>query len=102
MVFIGAKQLLELFWVDSMVDFDVGWIWGGLLKKNEGEMEKSAISRQNSRKGIGTHCVEGMWYQYQKLWVSVPTHSEGLVPVPIKVVPVPMLPTTLFLYPLHC
>ena len=25
-VFIGSKPLLELFWVDSMVDFDVGWI----------------------------------------------------------------------------
>ena len=33
-VFIGAKPLLELFWVDSIVGFDVGRIWGGILKKN--------------------------------------------------------------------
>ena len=42
------------------------------------------------------------WYRYQKLVVPVPVHNEGLVPVLIKVVPVPKLPTTLFLYPLHC
>ena len=33
-VFIDSKPLLELFWVDSMVGFDVGRILGGLLKKN--------------------------------------------------------------------
>ena len=33
-VFIDSKPLLELFWVDSMVGFDVGRIWEGLLKKN--------------------------------------------------------------------
>ena len=29
--------------MDSMVGFDVGRIWGGLLKKNRREMVKSAI-----------------------------------------------------------
>ena len=36
-----------------------------------------------------------------KIWVPVPIDSEGLVLVPIKVVPVPMLPATLFLRTLH-
>ena len=42
--------------------------------------------------GTGT---KSWWYRY-------PFTSKGLVPVPIKVVPVPMLPVALFLYPLHC
>ena len=42
-VFIDSKPLLEFFWVDSMVGFDVGRIWGGLLKKNGRNMAKSAI-----------------------------------------------------------
>ena len=52
--------------------------------------------------GTGTHNTEGKWYRYQKLVVPVPIDSDGLVPVPIKVVSVSMLPVTLFLYPLHC
>ena len=40
------------------------------------------------------------WYQYQKL-VPVPIDRRGLVLVPVQVVPIPMLPATLFLYPLH-
>ena len=41
------------------------------------------------------------WYQYQRValiplkLVPVPTSSEGLVPVPVKVVTVPLLPATL-------
>ena len=35
------------------------------------------------------------WYRYQRV-VPVPIDSEGLVPVPVKVVPVPLLPATLF------
>ena len=34
------------------------------------------------------------WYQYQRV-VQIPTGSEELVPVPVKVVPVPLLPATL-------
>ena len=44
--------------------------------------------------GISTHSTEGNWYRY-------PFTSKGLVPVPIKVVPVPMLPVTLFFHTLH-
>ena len=55
-----------------MVDFDVGWIWGGLLKKSEREMTKSTIYGQNPQKGTGTHCVEGMWYRYQKFGYRYP------------------------------
>ena len=70
-------------------------------------MEKSAISGQNPQKGTGTQS----WYPYPlcrgdlvlvpKISVPAPIHSKGLVSVPIKVVPVLMLPATLFLYPLH-
>ena len=52
--------------------------------------------------GTGTHSTEGKWYRYQKLVVSVPIHSEGLVSVSIKVVPVPMNPTTLFFFCIPC
>ena len=34
--------------------------------------------------------------------VPVPIDSEGLIPVPIKVVPVPMLPAALIFVLLHC
>ena len=60
-------------------------------------MAKSAISRQNPKKGTGTES----WYRYPlcredlvsvpKIWVPVPIDSEGLVPVP-------MLPATLFFF----
>ena len=35
------------------------------------------------------------------IWVPVPIDIEGLVLVPIKVLPVPMLPATLFFHTLH-
>ena len=65
-------------------------------------MEKSAISGQNPHIGTGTK--SGYWYplcrgdlvSVPKIWIPVPIHSERLVPVLIKVIPVPMLPTTLF------
>ena len=53
-------------------------------------------------------------YRYQKGVVPVPIRQrqsgtgttpfnrKGLVPVPIKVVSVPMLPTALIFIPLHC
>ena len=71
-------------------------------------MTKSAISGQNPRIGTGTksgyQCPldRGKWYQCQKLVVPVPMHRKGLVPVPIKVVPVPMLPVALIFAPIHC
>ena len=54
-----------------------------------------------SKVGTGTHCVERKWYQYQKKGYRYPFTSRGLVQEMIKVVPVPMLPATLFLYPLY-
>ena len=54
------------------------------------------------RVGTSTHSTEGNWYRYQNLGYLYPFTSKGLVPVPIKVVLVPELPATLFLYPLHC
>ena len=52
--------------------------------------------------GIGTHSIEGNWYHHQKLGYQYPFTSKGLVPVLNKGVPIPELPVTLFLYPLHC
>ena len=52
-------------------------------------MEKSAISRQNLHIGTGTKSG----YRY-------PLDRGKVVPVPIKVVSVPMLPATLFYVPL--
>ena len=71
-------------------------------------MKKFAISKQNPRIGTGTESGyrypldKGKWYRYQKLVVPVPNHGKGLVPAPIKVVPVPMLPEALIFVPLHC
>ena len=47
--------------------------------------------------GTSTHCVEGIWYRYEKFGHQYPFTSKGLVPVPV-----PELPTTLFLHTLHC
>ena len=68
-------------------------------------MEKSIISGPNPQKGTNAQS----WYRYPlnrgdlvpvpKVGVPVPIHSEGLVPVSIKVVPVPMLPTPYFYTP---
>ena len=70
-------------------------------------MAKSVISTQNPH--IGTDTENGYQYPWDRgkvvplpikvVWV--PIHSEGLVPVPIKVVPVSMLLATLFLHALH-
>ena len=63
-------------------------------------MAKSAIFRQNPH--IGTGIESGYRYPLDRgKVVSVPIHSEGLVPVLIKMVQVPMLSTTLFLHTLH-
>ena len=65
-------------------------------------MAKSAISRQNrvlvpvpNRGGTGTTYAKPKWYQYHDKVVSVPLTRTGLVPVPVKVVLVLLLPTTL-------
>ena len=61
---------------------------------------------------VGSIGTKNWWYRYPLCSgevvpvplkvVPVPIGSKGLVPVPIKVVPVPMLPATLFLNILHC
>ena len=48
-----------------MVGFVVGWIWGGLLKKNGREMEKFAIFWAEPVSGTGTHSAEEKWHRYQ-------------------------------------
>ena len=65
-------------------------------------MEKFAISGQNlilvlvpNRGGTGTTYAEPKWYQFQDKVVPVPLTRTVLVPVPIQVVSVPLLPTTL-------
>ena len=50
--------------------------------------------------GIGTHWTKAKWYRYRSKWYQYPFTNKGLVPVPIKVVPVPMLPTALIFVPL--
>ena len=71
-------------------------------------MRKSAISGQNphistsTESGYQYSLDRGNWYRYQKLVVPMPIHRKGLVLVPIKVVPVLMLPTALIFVPLHC
>ena len=52
--------------------------------------------------GTGTHYAEGIWYQYQKLGYRYPFTSKELVPIPIKMVSVPMLLAALIFKPLHC
>ena len=51
--------------------------------------------------GTDTYSIEGNWYRYQKLGYRYPFTKEGLVLVPNKGIPVPMLPATLFLHTLH-
>ena len=71
-------------------------------------MTKSAISGQNSRIGTGIESeyrylwIETKWYRYQNLVALVPAYRKGLVLVPTKVVPVPMLSTTLIFLSVHC
>ena len=81
--------------------FDVERIWGGLLKKNGREMAKSAIFWVEPASGTSTKS----WYLYPLCRgevvpvplkvVPVPIDRRGLVPVLVQVVSVLMLPTTL-------
>ena len=96
-VFIVSSPLLELFKLDSMVGYDIHEFRGSYLSFVGGKKAKSAITGQTPRIGTGTRS----WYRYP--WcrgkvVPVPIDSEGLVPVQVKVVPVPLLPATLFLH----
>ena len=64
-----------------------------------------------SRMGIGTHVA--FWYirevvpvpedifGTEEKWYRYPIDSDELVPVPVKVVSVPLLPAALFLHILH-
>ena len=72
------------------------------MKKSEVKMAKSAIFGQfpqlvlvPNKGGTGTTYAEPKWYRYQDKVESVPLSRTGLVPVPIQVVPVSLLPTTL-------
>ena len=52
----------------------------------------------------GRKMGEKEWYRYplcKRQVVPVPIDSKGLVPVQVKVVPVPLLPATLFLHVIH-
>ena len=70
-------------------------------------MAKSAIFWAKPVSGTDTK----EWYRYRLYRIQVvpvplkvvmvPISSEGLVPVPVKVVPVPLLPATLFLHDMH-
>ena len=80
-----------------MEGFHGGWNGSGI------KMAKSAISGQNrilisvpNRGGTSTTYAEPKWYRYQDKVVPVPLTRTVLVPVPIQVVLVPLLPTTLF------
>ena len=67
-------------------------------------MPKSDSSGQKSHIGTGTK----KWYRYPRCsgqvvpvplkLVPIPIDSKGLVPVPVKVVPVPQLPAALILH----
>ena len=70
-------------------------------------MTKSAISGQTPHIGTGTE--SGYRYPLDRgkvvpvpiKWYWYPFTRKGLVPVSIRVVPVPMLPATLILVPLY-
>ena len=60
MVFIDSKPPLELFWVDSMVDFLYGMNWRRFIEEKWVKMPKSDISGQKLHIGTSTK----KWYQY--------------------------------------
>ena len=63
-------------------------------------MAKSAIFWEEPVSGTGTK----EWYRYplcRRQVVPTSIGSRVLVPVPVQVVPVPMLPATLFLHAMH-
>ena len=105
--FIGAKPLLELFWGDSMVDFLYRMNLGSYIEEKRERMAKSSIFWAEPASGTGTKS----WYRYPLCKgevvpvplkvVSVPIDRSVLALVPVQVVPVPMLPTALFLHILH-
>ena len=62
--------------------------------RNSVLVPKRGISVPIGQRQSGTG-TKSWWYRY-------PFTSKGLVPVPIKVEPVPMLPAALIFVPLHC
>ena len=85
-----------------MVDFLYGMNWRSYIEEKWERMVKSAIFRAEPASGIGT-----------KSWYRDPLCKRQVVPVPLKVVlvpigsrvlvlvPVPMFPATLFLHVMH-
>ena len=80
-----------------MFVFDEGWNRRELWKKSEGKMVNSAISGQNrtlvpipNKGGTGTTDAAAKTKE-----IPVPPSRTGLVPVPNKVVPLPLVPTAL-------
>ena len=55
-------------------------------------------TNMQNQSGTGTKIK---WYQYQDKVVSVPTYRTWVVPIPIKVVPVLMLPEALIFVFVH-
>ena len=78
----------------SMVDFLYGVDWKRFVEEKWMKMLKSNVFWAKTRK----------WYRYQRVvlvplkLVLVPTGSERLVPLPVKVVPIPLLPVALFVH----
>ena len=62
--------------------FDVGRIWGGLLRKMGEKWRNLPFSRQNLRVvpvqkvGTDTHSAEEKWYWYQSYWYRYPLTEE--------------------------
>ena len=75
--FIDSKPPLELFWVDSMVDFLYGMNWKSYIEEKWERMVKSAIFWANLASGNGTKLRKGGV-------VPVPIDSRVLVLVPVK------------------
>ena len=85
------QVFVELFLVDSMVDFDVGWNREVLLEKCERKMAKYVVSGQNPRIGTGTESgyrypwSEAKWYRYHQSgtgtqsqkWVGTGSNQSG-------------------------
>ena len=87
-----------------MVDFLYGMNWRRFMEEKWVKIPKFDIFWAKPTSGTGTK----VWYRYPLCRggvvpvplkvVLVPIGSVGLVPVPVKVVPVPLLPATLFLH----
>ena len=89
------------------MDFLYGINWGRFIEEKWVRMAKSAIFWVEPTSGTGTKS----WHRYPLCRIEVvpiplkvvpvPIGSRVLVPIPIQVVPIPMLPATLFLHAMH-